>query len=176
MVKQREGYRQVFSPKALERMRKDCCPSCGKPKKRWDRRTDWRCCSVKCTKVFWEHHCIADGWADLRKKVFERDDWRCVKCGHQPVKQVRHGYHPVDAKILKSEYLQDWNGWVNTIVDTLIADHIKPIALGGDEWDMDNIQTLCVSCNKAKTARDIRKISWLRNAEKVLAKGQRRLV
>jgi 5-methylcytosine-specific restriction endonuclease McrA len=34
------------------------------------------------------------------------------------------------------------------------ADHIVPIALGGEEFDLKNIQLLCEVCDKAKTARD----------------------
>ena len=33
-------------------------------------------------------------------------------------------------------------------------DHIKPIALGGDEYDLKNRQTLCCKCHKRKTARE----------------------
>lgn len=57
----------------------------------------------------------------------------------------------------------------------MIADHIIPIALGGDEWDINNIQTLCIKCNKKKTARDMADIAKLRSVEIVL-KQNRRLV
>lgn len=59
-----------------------------------------------------------------------------------------------------------------TIVDTLIADHILAIALGGDEWDINNIQTLCPDCNKIKTAKDAGKIAKLRDIEKKQSNGQ----
>lgn len=36
----------------------------------------------------------------------------------------------------------------------LEVDHIVPIALGGDDED-DNLQTLCVRCNRRKGARFI---------------------
>ncbi len=63
------------------------------------------------------------------------------------------------------------------VVDTskLTGDHIHPIALGGDEWDINNIQTLCEQCNKAKTAQDIKEIAVLRVQEKNAAKGQKQL-
>ena len=48
----------------------------------------------------------------------------------------------------------------------LIADHIEPIALGGDEWDENNIQTLCIKCNKIKTKEDAKKIAIERKREK----------
>lgn len=53
-----------------------------------------------------------------------------------------------------------------TIVGTLIADHIHAIALGGDEWDINNLQTLCPECNKIKTAEDAGKIAKLREIDK----------
>jgi len=64
---------------------------------------------------------------------------------------------------------------VAIIKDTskLIGDHIIPIALGGDEWDINNIQTLCEKCNKIKTAIDIKEIAVLRKKEKLQAKGQK---
>lgn len=34
------------------------------------------------------------------------------------------------------------------------ADHIVPVAAGGGQCDVDNIQTLCVPCHKAKSARE----------------------
>ena len=65
---------------------------------------------------------------DLREQCFKRDNHTCVKCGKQP----------------KYKY-----PWGESIDDSkLIADHIKPIALGGAQWDKDNIQTLCIKCNK----------------------------
>jgi hypothetical protein len=54
-----------------------------------------------------------------------------------------------------------------------VVDHIKPIALGGSEWDEDNMQTLCVKCNKVKTARDARVIARQRVKDQLLAAGQR---
>lgn len=35
-----------------------------------------------------------------------------------------------------------------------IADHIKPIRLGGEMHDLDNIQGLCSSCHNKKSARE----------------------
>ena len=35
-----------------------------------------------------------------------------------------------------------------------IADHIIPIALGGPEFDLNNVQLLCERCNKEKTVKD----------------------
>ena len=145
MVKQREGFVQIIEPIATERIARGECPSCGLPKDKWTRRTDWTCCSPKCTRKFWDKLVIYNGWQDLRRKVLARDNNKCVKCN---IEMPSH---------------------------KLVADHIEPIALGGEEWDIDNIQTLCQECNKLKTKLDIHKIAKLRRVEKVLVDGQKQL-
>ena len=40
------------------------------------------------------------------------------------------------------------------IEPTKIIDHIKPIAEGGDPWDINNLQGLCESCHNKKTAKE----------------------
>lgn len=56
--------------------------------------------------------------------------------------------------------------------EQLIADHIIPIALGGEEFDLDNIQTLCIECNKTKTKDDMIKIVDNRRLNRVLDKNK----
>ena len=51
-------------------------------------------------------------------------------------------------------------------VKSLIADHILAIALGGIEEDINNLQTLCGSCNKIKTKADMAKIAEKRKIVK----------
>ena len=34
------------------------------------------------------------------------------------------------------------------------VDHIKPIADGGEPWDLENLRSLCASCHSKKTGRD----------------------
>ena len=112
------------------------CVMCGLPKSEWKRRTDWRCCSVKCTKKLYDKTTY---WQDLRIKIFKRDGWKCVKC--DKIDKEKSGFF-------------------------FVADHIIPISIGGDEWDIDNIQTLCIRCNKIKTARDHKDIAKQRRIEK----------
>ena len=78
---EREAYRQIFSPLAEKRMRNHECPNCGKHKTEWNRRTDWRCCSTKCTKEFWKKHDKSWSWAQFRFEVFKRDNFTCAMCG-----------------------------------------------------------------------------------------------
>ena len=172
MVKQREGHKVIFSDLAKQRIKEGCCPTCGKPKDKWTRRKDWRCCSTDCTERFWKEQVKVKSWQDLREKCFDRDGWRCVKCGKQPTTLIRNGHKSYYHKVLKVEYLEKWQGNMATIVDTLIADHIHAIALGGDEWDINNLQTLCPECNKIKTKEDAGKIAKLRDIEKKQSNGQ----
>jgi 5-methylcytosine-specific restriction endonuclease McrA len=165
----------IFSDEANQRIRENKCPTCGKPKCEWKRRTSWRCCSTKCTQRFYKEHVTLMSWQSLRKECFERDGWRCVKCGAQPTSLIRDGYETLYTKVLKTEYMEEYCANMATIVGPLIADHIKPIALGGEQWGLNNLQTLCSICNKDKTASDIKKIAKLRNIEKKLSKGQSQL-
>lgn len=56
----------------------------------------------------------------IKKQVFERDKYRCLKCGTHK---------------------------------DLSIDHIIPIIKDGDN-NVENLQTLCVSCNSSKGAKD----------------------
>lgn len=35
-----------------------------------------------------------------------------------------------------------------------VADHITPVRLGGDFWDINNLQGLCASCHNSKSAKE----------------------
>ncbi len=122
----------------------DCCPMCGLPEKEWKRRTDWRCCSKGCTEKLSKQTFY---WQDFRRKAFRRDKWTCVKCGKKPLVKGYNG------KLISNEC-------------ALIGDHIVPIAIGGEEWDLKNIQTLCIDCDKIKTKQDQREIAKQRQIEK----------
>lgn len=74
-------------------------------------------------------------WTKLRNQIVQKDGNRCTRCGTE-FKQKRK----VD-------------GWV-TWESNLIVDHKLPIALGGLEFDENNLQTLCVDCNRIKNKFD----------------------
>lgn len=77
-------------------------------------------------------------WPELRIKAFKRDNYCCKSCN-----------------LRKTSF-------------ELIGDHIIPIAIGGEEWDIDNVQTLCQDCNKVKTKKDMGEIAKARQIEKSL--------
>ncbi len=111
------------------------------------------------TKNYCKNHSFSDiryftDWGTLRKRVFERDNHTCVKCGIRPTLEFRP--KEVDPS-------------------QLIGDHIVPIALDGEQWDEDNIQTLCKACDKIKTKKDQKDIARLRRKERLEKLGQKTL-
>jgi len=77
---------------------------------------------------FCDQRCVRDffmqtDWQRVRRVIFERDGGICMKCG-KPV--PLNSFH---------------------------VDHIIPIAAGGDEWDLNNLELSCPECNLKKGAR-----------------------
>ena len=175
MPKKRENYKVVILEPALSRLKRDECPSCGLPRKEYKRTKSWRCCSVKCTERFGKMY-IYYGWKELKDKALKRDKYTCVKCNKIPEKRIskvaqHQDYIDFIRKSIK--FIREDNLYLYEKDYTqLIGDHIKPIALGGNEWDLKNIQTLCVKCNKIKTRNDSKDIAKLRKSEKMEAVGQ----
>lgn len=165
-IKKREGSKIVINKEAQAKIEAGLCGYCSKPKALWNRRKDWRCCSPECTSKF-EYFLVIRSWQELRTKALYRDGLRCVKCGKQPEFKVYRRPYYLNPDIDNKYFLREEDGMFIYINDSeLIGDHIIPIALGGDEWDIDNIQTLCKDCNKIKTAKDIREIAAVRKAIK----------
>ena len=130
-----------FTKQQQEWLDNNCCPICGLPKNDWKRRTDWRCCSTNCTKKFSE--VVVFIWQYFKEDAFKRDNYKCIKCGFAPIRT-------------------SWDGSIVGDTSKLIGDHIIPIALGGEEYDLDNVQTLCIECNKIKTKKDMQQIALYR--------------
>lgn len=141
-MKQRENTRWIKGRKDKKGRLLCLVPTCNKPRQKY-KNGNFR---NYCKNHTYEDMRPFTSWNVLRLKCFKRDNSTCVKCGYKS-----------DYKIYESN---------------LIADHIKPIALGGDEWDLDNIQTLCKKCDKKKTKQDQKDIAKQRRIEKVQEKNQ----
>jgi 5-methylcytosine-specific restriction endonuclease McrA len=151
---------------------------------------DWTCCRKECTEKLWKE-IVPPDWSDLRLKAFRRDNFQCVKCGKIPERQIwKLRYWQTSVEDFKKKMqktitflrfetrpynCKDELVAIHKDSSKLIGDHIEPIALGGDQWDINNIQTLCEPCNKIKTAQDIKEIAKLRVIEKNEAKGRKQL-
>ena len=138
LMMKREGSKLVIKSEILNVMDRGFCPVCGLHRDNWSRSKRFRNCSKRCTKIFYEKCVVATSWNDFRYKVFLRDNFTCNICK-----------------------------CINKPKD-LIADHINPISIGGAQWDMNNMQTLCCICNKEKTRSDHKNIAKVRRAEKLV--------
>lgn len=101
-------------------------------------------CTQECFENWFKQFKPPFLWNEIRRRVFRRDHHTCVQC-HKRKKDMEKIY---------GDY---------SVFATMIADHIIPIALGGEEFDEKNVQTLCHDCNKVKTKFDQQMIAkWRR--------------
>ena len=128
------------------------CGLCGSPVKR--KGTFW--CSDRCRNFL---GFLEDPWPTFRRMVYERDEHTCQDCGRQMQ------YVPPDLGMGDTTpgYWVDFY-WV--------VDHITPIALGGPQFDLSNLQLLCPECNTTKTRHDLSRIY----DEKTLHRRDRELI
>jgi ribosomal protein L37E len=160
---------RIINQQQREWIETNCCPNCGLPKSEWKRRTDWTCCSVACSKKYSEE-CFRV-WQYWKLKAFVRDKYTCVECGFKAMKeQIIHPdseeYYNKNYIIFKKNIVKEGLKVILGNKSELIADHIIPIAIGGEEYDLSNVQTLCIKCNKVKTKEDMKKIALYRKKEK----------
>lgn len=101
-------------------------------------------CSSECSEEWWKTH----DWGYLKSVVFYKRGYVCQKCGYTPPKEPEWSDFESSEKYWESH--EEWN----KTKKTMIVDHIKPIALGGEELDENNLQILCEDCNREKTKKD----------------------
>jgi 5-methylcytosine-specific restriction endonuclease McrA len=102
------------------------------PKRKDDQgRTLCRVCGAVTAdnrQTFCGPRCLRDffmrtDWRRVRRVIYARDGGICMKCGQK----VRR--------------------------DNFEVDHIMPVAHGGDEWDLANLELACPDCNRQKGDR-----------------------
>jgi 5-methylcytosine-specific restriction endonuclease McrA len=142
---QREYRRYSITPVEKERLRRDACPVCGRERAGLTPGWDTICCGPSCTASYWSEHRPTVG--EMRRIVLLEQEGKCAHCK----KEIRtHGAGPRDPERRPAD-------------QPFILDHIQPIAMGGDQWAMENLQVLCARCNRIKTARDMgRIVRWKR--------------
>ena len=98
-------------------------------------------CSNKCEYFFESNYRQVKTWEDFRWQVLNKDNGVCQKCGI------------VIATRNSTERFEN--------ASDFICDHIIPLCKGGRDWWEDvlmtNFQSLCLKCNKLKTAHDMAK-------------------
>ena len=114
-----------------------------------------RWCAIEVPKgrfTFCSSYCVHE-WklrtdpGYLREQVFARDRGVCALCGLD-TEALRRDKRKLDFRARK-QFERDWGGRKN-LWD---ADHILPVAQGGGECDLTNMQTLCLLCHRKKTSR-----------------------
>jgi 5-methylcytosine-specific restriction endonuclease McrA len=85
----------------------------------------------------------------LREHVFQRDKGICAMCRAD----TRAAYFQLKLSrgIHRERLLARWGLKRINRKSLWDADHIIPVAEGGGECDLDNLQTLCVMCHRKKT-------------------------
>jgi len=167
-IKKREINRYIKERKDSKGRLLCLIPTCNKLRQKY--KTSNRTRNYCSNHTFWDMREFTN-WPALREKVLNRDNYNCVKCGDEreevEVTIIRRWAVNMREMIQgKEEKFRYEKKEFKEIRNNLIADHIIPIALGGDEWDMENIQTLCIKCNKKKTKKDIAKIAKVRRLNK----------
>lgn len=146
----------------------------------------------KGRRTFCSQDCV-DGYlvkADpgvARAKVQKRDKGVCAVCG-MDTKKLGELLLDAKAELCKTKYRPTdlpWCGewffkslaipsgrWLSELWD---CDHIKPVAEGGGECALDNYQTLCLWCHRAKTAKQAAAAAERRRQEDQVRAGQKDL-
>lgn len=83
---------------------------------------------------------------DLRRAVFLRDDFTCQLCGHRPADIPVAWDGRSTYLCLGTDTVFQW-----PFLAVICPDHIIPRCKGGVNT-LENLQTLCVSCNTKKGA------------------------
>ncbi|MBB5063751.1 HNH endonuclease signature motif containing protein [Granulicella mallensis] len=87
----------------------------------------------------------------LRDQVFARDCGVCTACGTDTV--AAYAALKRSRGKARVEALAVWGlKTVQTRRSLWDADHIRPVAEGGGQCDLDNLRTLCLPCHREATA------------------------
>lgn len=110
-------------------------------------------------------YCIECGFKEIKEieKAWNRDHRKALTAFKQAYREWDVEYTAWIKSGVLQRYEEDkvqWEAeheaWLKTVTfKSFVADHILPIALGGPEFDLNNIQLLCEDCNKKKTAKDV---------------------
>ena len=119
------------------------CVICGSGLPKYQRKY----CSQECFANWFGNLEGLKDWNSTKWKVFERDNFKCVKCGFQD--------KPHYVFVVHKCYLKE--------TPKLECDHILPLCFGGKEFELDNCQTLCSKCHKEKSRAEARRRAILRN-------------
>lgn len=105
----------------------------------------------------------------LRQQVLKRDRGICAVCGLDTIEFYRRLQLVPLRKRRALSYQLDLHGKRRSFWD---ADHILPVAEGGGECDLSNIQTLCLWCHQEHTIQLRSRIKKQQPESIKVSKGQ----
>ncbi|XP_038607651.1 DNA annealing helicase and endonuclease ZRANB3 [Tachyglossus aculeatus] len=129
---------------------------------------DWRFCSLNCQEEFG----IRSSNSYLRAKVYEAERGVCQLC-NQNVQElflrIRDAPRNQRKSLLDVTWtsqlpLEQLNEMIRSPAEGQFwqADHIQPVASGGGQCPLGNLQTLCTLCHRKRTAQQAKERSRLR--------------
>ncbi|XP_061658429.1 DNA annealing helicase and endonuclease ZRANB3 isoform X9 [Syngnathoides biaculeatus] len=161
------------TPGFLQAMDRQCVPlclSCQKACLTTCRAWDTRFCSNKCQEEF---H-LRSSQTYMRSRVLEVERGVCQHCGlhaHDLFVKVRDAPPFQRKEILENTWLaqlslKQLNEMIRAPVegDFWQVDHIRPVYSGGGQCSLDNLQTLCTVCHRARTAQQAKERSQMRKS------------
>jgi 5-methylcytosine-specific restriction endonuclease McrA len=130
-------YRQ-YTPEEKERISRGACPQCGRERLHFNPGNEHAiCCQASCSMEYWFK--VRATISLMRRRVRDEQGGKCALC-----RQEVHESGATEDPDHHHHY---------------VLDHIRPIAMGGDQWARDNLQVLCGRCNRIKTAGDMGRIA-----------------
>ncbi|KAM9328681.1 DNA annealing helicase and endonuclease ZRANB3 [Pholidichthys leucotaenia] len=143
-----------------------CHLSCSNTGGAWDTRF----CSLRCQEEFQ----LRSSQTYMRSKVLEVERGICQHCGlhaHDLFLKVRNVPPSQRKEMLENTWLsqlslRELNEMIRAPVegDFWQVDHIRPVYSGGGQCSLDNLQTLCTVCHKARTAQQAKERSRMRKS------------
>ncbi|XP_076579618.1 DNA annealing helicase and endonuclease ZRANB3 isoform X2 [Chaetodon auriga] len=131
---------------------------------------DTRFCSHRCQEEFQ----LRTSQTYMRSRVLEAEQGICQHCGlhaHDLFLKVRVAPPAQRKEMLENTWLaqlsvKQLNEMIRAPVegDFWQVDHIRPVYSGGGQCTLDNLQTLCTVCHKARTAQQAKERSQMRKS------------
>ncbi|XP_032362677.1 DNA annealing helicase and endonuclease ZRANB3 [Etheostoma spectabile] len=159
------GYLQAVDSEGVP-MCLSCHQSCSTTGGAWDTRF----CSHRCQEEFQ----LRSSQTYMRSRVLEAEQGICQHCGlhaHDLFLKVRDAPPSQRKDMLESTWLaqlslKQLNEMIRAPVegDFWQVDHIRPVYSGGGQCSLDNLQTLCTVCHKARTAQQAKERSQMRKS------------
>ncbi|XP_053170439.1 DNA annealing helicase and endonuclease ZRANB3 isoform X2 [Scomber japonicus] len=159
------GYLQAVDSQGVP-LCLSCQQACSTSGGAWDTRF----CSHRCQEEFQ----LRSSQTYMRSRVLEAEQGICQQCGlhaHDLFLKVRNAPPSQRKEMLENTWLsqlslKELNEMIRAPVEGGFwqVDHIRPVYSGGGQCSLDNLQTLCTVCHKARTAKQAKERSQMKKS------------